>query len=264
MKFTYYYKKSDGVRREGHIEAETRDAAFVELRKVGIRPIKMIAGDGSKENGASRPRALGVEISIVAIVVLALSVAINMWIGGGHAPMAGDRGARVEKVSNGGGQGDVRVAKPRPRKWIGHDREFLYEEIFAHPSEAFLARFAEPGYLPRGGVPPMTPGLKEDLFDCIADDVVLDDGEDESVVSLKRIVAGLKQEVEMMLGTGMSVEDVVARLTARQQMEIEHRNKVAEEVAAGRISFADANTGLSAIGVRVLEEKPELAHQNGK
>ena len=110
----------------------------------------------------------------------------------------------------------------------------------------------------------MTPGLKEDLFDCIADDVVLVDGEDESVVSLKRIVAGLKQEVEMMLGTGMSVEAVVARLIARQRMEIEHRNKVAEEVAAGRISFADANTGLSAIGVRVLEEKPELAHQNGK
>lgn len=54
MKFTYCYKSSDGVRHEEKIEASSRDAVFELLRKQGIRPIKVVAADGSKANGAPR------------------------------------------------------------------------------------------------------------------------------------------------------------------------------------------------------------------
>lgn len=252
MKFTYYYKKSDGIRREGTVEAESRDVAFFELRKVGIRPIKMMVDDGAKENGAPRPDGWGVRLVGVALVVVALSVGIHVWMGVRSSPLPPpqmDVSGRGSKI---GMAHAVRVAKPRPRRWLGHDREFLYDKIFPRSSEAYLARFAEPGYLPRGGIPAMTSDVKEDLFDCLADDIALEDGDDESVVALKRIVAGLKQDVEMMLGTGMSVEDVMARFCARQQMEIEHRAKVAQEVASGRMTLSDANAGLAAMGVQEL------------
>ena len=41
MKFAYYYHTSEGVKKSGTISARRRDDAFAELRKKGIRPIKL-------------------------------------------------------------------------------------------------------------------------------------------------------------------------------------------------------------------------------
>ena len=54
MKYTYAYKTPDGIRHEASIEAPSRDVAFAVLRSQGIRPIKVVAADGSKENGEER------------------------------------------------------------------------------------------------------------------------------------------------------------------------------------------------------------------
>lgn len=51
MIYTYAYKTPDGVRHEATIEAPSRDDAFLSLRSSGIRPIKVVAQDGSKANG---------------------------------------------------------------------------------------------------------------------------------------------------------------------------------------------------------------------
>ena len=37
MKYTYIYKTSDGIRREGAMDAPSRDEVFMALRKEGIR-----------------------------------------------------------------------------------------------------------------------------------------------------------------------------------------------------------------------------------
>lgn len=73
MKYTYAYKTSDGVRHEAEIEAESREVVFETLRGRGIRPIKVIAADGSKENGEGRGR--GVRKQVVAGIAAALMVA---------------------------------------------------------------------------------------------------------------------------------------------------------------------------------------------
>ena len=76
MKYTYAYKDSDGKRHEAAIEAPSRDAAFAALREQGIRPIKVVAADGSKANGAPvgvRRRVMAVSI-IVAVVAAGGSV----------------------------------------------------------------------------------------------------------------------------------------------------------------------------------------------
>ena len=71
MKYTYAYKDSDGKRHEAAIEASGRDAAFAALREQGIRPIKVVAADGSKANGAP----VGVRRRVVAVSILLAVVA---------------------------------------------------------------------------------------------------------------------------------------------------------------------------------------------
>ena len=46
MKYTYAYKTSDGVRHEDSMNASSRDEVFAELRKRGIKAIKVVAADG--------------------------------------------------------------------------------------------------------------------------------------------------------------------------------------------------------------------------
>lgn len=54
MRYTYAYKTSDGVRHEDSMNASSREDVFVELRKRGIKAIKVVAADGSKANGETR------------------------------------------------------------------------------------------------------------------------------------------------------------------------------------------------------------------
>ena len=72
-RYIYIYRTSDGVRREGSIRAASREDAFAELRGQGIRPIKVIAADGSKANG--EVRRIGVSKMTVAAIAAAVLVA---------------------------------------------------------------------------------------------------------------------------------------------------------------------------------------------
>ncbi len=80
MKYTFAYKTSDGVRHEDYLEAESRDEVFEVLRGRGIRPIKVVAADGSKANGevhGIRKRA------VFALVALAADIAgVIAYLGG--------------------------------------------------------------------------------------------------------------------------------------------------------------------------------------
>ena len=80
MKYTFAYKTSDGVRHEDSLEAQSRDEVFQVLRGRGIRPIKVVAADGSKANGEVR----GLRKSAVfALVALAAAIAgVIAYLGG--------------------------------------------------------------------------------------------------------------------------------------------------------------------------------------
>ena len=73
MKYTYAYKTSDGARHEAAMEAESRDAVFAALRAKGVRPIKVVAADGSKANGEVR----GIRGRVVAVLVVLAAVVVG-------------------------------------------------------------------------------------------------------------------------------------------------------------------------------------------
>lgn len=74
--FTYTYKTSDGVRREGRISAASRDGAFAALRTQGIRPIKVIAG----ENGNKGRYRAYLKVMFACVVVCVVG-AVSFWLG---------------------------------------------------------------------------------------------------------------------------------------------------------------------------------------
>ena len=83
MRYTYAYKTPDGVRHEAAMEASSREEVFAALRQRGIRPIKVVAADGSKANGEIR----GVRKRAAA----AAAVAAALLAGGGVYFLAPDR-----------------------------------------------------------------------------------------------------------------------------------------------------------------------------
>lgn len=92
MRFTYIYRTSDGVRREEAIEAASRESVFETLRGQGIRPIKVIAADGSKENGEGRGGGVRKRVAAaIAAAVLTAGLAVGAYFGHrSAAPQAPD------------------------------------------------------------------------------------------------------------------------------------------------------------------------------
>ena len=74
MKYTYAYKTSDGTRHEATMVAKSREEVFAELRKQGIKAIKVIAADGSKANGEVRGVRKRVVTALVVFVALSVGV----------------------------------------------------------------------------------------------------------------------------------------------------------------------------------------------
>ena len=96
MKYTYAYKTSDGRRHEAAMDAESREAVFEALRAKGIRPIKVVAADGSKANGEESRRGsrLSARVLLVLSVPFVLSLAFAAWLAlrGGSAALSGPPG----------------------------------------------------------------------------------------------------------------------------------------------------------------------------
>lgn len=247
MRFTYVYRKSDGVRVTDTIDAESRDEAFSALRKVGIRPIKVIADDGSKENGEVRKgvrRRVVFAVSIVSVIV----------------------GAVLAIVLTGPEKEDPNRALPMTRRQIhaGYERA-----NFKHVSEAYLANYAIPGKIVEKGAE-ISEEVRKD-FEAAADDpIVLSSDDDIACSEIKSIVAGMKEELRMFLASGGTIDEYILRLEERQKMEIAYREQAAlklEEVrrtGSSEDAFREwkaQNAWLQAMGIERLA-MPEEKDQN--
>jgi len=80
VKYRYAYKTSDGTRHEDSVEAVSREEAFAVLREKGIRPIKVVAANGSKANGETRFVTRKRFVVAALVVGLVLGVAAVLWV----------------------------------------------------------------------------------------------------------------------------------------------------------------------------------------
>ena len=263
MRFIYYYKSSDGLRHEAQVDAPSRDDAFAVLREQGVRPIKLLAADGSRENGEMR----GVRSRlVVALAVACLAV-------GAAVAIFAVRPRPVEFYKADGRVGSDTAGTPvqaMARRQIHGDRTKIEELLsgdakflFRHPGEVLLARYAIPGRPPpyAKGTPLSDEALANDLSLALKEPIYTFPGEMPECAELKGIVAGMKEELRMFLAAGGTVTEYRARLDERQKMEISYRETAAqklEEAAASGDSdtayqaWKEQNRWLQAMGIERL------------
>jgi len=243
MRFAYTYKTSDGVRREAEISAPGRDEAFAALRLQGIRPIRVVALDAPQGHRAFL-RRLAVGAALAFLSAAAGAAAFQM-LHRRDGPSAADAEAAPR------GDADGIAALPRPRGQVRGCASLDLGVVFRHPSEAYLARYAQPGAPPgEGGRPP---GLEEDLIDHLKSPIAIMPHDSADVGELKRIVAGIKNDIALLLASGQGINEILAWLDARQKMEASYRRKIIDERKRSSSSKEETNRLLRTLG---LEEIP--------
>ncbi len=231
MRYTYVYKTSDGVRHEARIAAPSREAAFSVLRRQGIRPVKVVADDGSRENGARH----GVRRRVVVAIALAC-VATASW-----TTFVFLRPARVPFYRADGTLGVLSsgsTVRAITRRQIRGDEAKIRElaastgeRIFRHASERLLARYAQPGRVvaPRETTA-CDAALRKDFEQALESPIETSPDETPECVELKEIVAGMKEELRMFLASGGTLDEYLVRLEERQKMEVSFREQAALKV----------------------------------
>lgn len=247
-KYRYIYKNSNGERRDGVMEASSRDAVFVELRKIKIRPIKVIALDGSKDNGA----VYGVRKRIVvyAMIVVALVAGVLAYFVGKSAP---------KNV-----QEDFITSKQR-RQIVG-DAGIIekgiatgWDSVFDEEGERFFASFAIPG------VPAGLRNTTDDEIKLALGRKIMATADDTlEARQIKAIVEGMKDELRNFLAADKkrTIVDYGKRLVERQEREIAYYRRAKEAIERAQqegmaqdellMLWEERNEELRRIGVRLV------------
>ena len=237
MTFTYTYRSSDGQRHSAEIEAENRDDAFARVRReLGIKPIRVVAADGSKANGEEAAGRRFPKWGVVLVVLVVLGVlALAVW----WQAMAGARDARPYQVMTPQGPVTLSVATPLPRQRIPGDRQRIENfptNLFTHVAEAYLARYAEPGRSVARDSWPVARGFERvdcegDFKAALREPIRIASTDYTEWVDLKRIVTGMKREMQAYLAGGGTAEGYLAELEKRQKLEISYRERAEQRLA---------------------------------
>ena len=258
MKYTFAYKTSDGVRHEDSLDANSREEVFEALRGRGIRPIKVVAADGSKANGEIR--GLRKRAVFMLVVFAALVAGIVAYLGGertGAATAAnsatsaprhqiyGDP-ATVEGLE----RGDFAAHLPR----IG-DQMLA---VFAQPGKLMCAKGANPRLLDAAMEAAFVAYAKDEL--AAERDIAIDVGEERELRELKQIVNGMREEMRYYLANGNGTpRSFWRRLNERtaQEIQIYERTRRELEKETSEEVWEQKNDALRRLGLRTIPNPGE-------
>jgi hypothetical protein len=256
MKYTYAYKTSDGVRHEDSMNAASREEVFTELRKRGIKAIKVVAADGSKANGevyGIRKRAVAALVALATLVVgvvaylggtrTAAVVAANSALLSPRHQIYGDP-AIMEPIE----RGDFGGILPREG-----DKMLA---IFAQPGKLMCARGVNPRRLATGN------GERGTVFEAYAKnelgtdkDIQIAADDSREVRELKQIVNGMREEMREYLANGNGTpRSYWRRLNERtlSEMQIYERTRCELEKETRPEVWEQKNEALRRLGLRTI------------
>lgn len=220
MKFVYQYRTSDNVQHRGEIVAASREAAFVALKARGIRPGWMDEAPGffNKLFGkGKRWLAIGV-LSLVSVGLIWTLYQIRV------ATDRKENGALDRRQL----LGDASViARGSETDWAG---------VFTRSSDRFLARYVQPGVPVRLPNSEELEDVLEELGSTMSDSILPEPADLDEMKQVKRIVAGIRQELAEFVRDGGTVKQYVDRLVQRQQYETVLRNRAKKGLADVRQS----------------------------
>ena len=258
MKYTYAYKTSDGVRHEDSLDAGSRDEAFAVLRGRGIRPIKVVAADGSKANGELHGVRKGVVAGLVALAALAAGVVA--YLGGGRtaAPTAANPAESAPRhqiygdpaVVSAFERGDFADALPR-------DGDRLLA-MFAQPGKLMCARGVDTRRMPAEDMAAFARYAEAEL--AVERDVAIDPADSREVAELKQIVNGMRGEMREYLANGNGTpRSYWRRLNERtaQEIHIYDRTRRELEKESSEDVWERKNDALRRLGLRTIPNPNE-------
>lgn len=248
MRYRYKYHNANGEVQEGEISASSRENAFHSLQKRGIKPMYCV------EIGSSGIGKRWIAIAVLSVAVVVLTVLL-IWtlVEQRHERRTLGNPSERSAVEKGLAP-DERIARSHARHQIGSkslkDEVADFESAFRFRSERFLAMFAEPGSVDYAASWPDV--MDEDIWDALRVDIVIRPDDSAVVAELKRIVAGMKDDVAMRLASGATVAGVSAWIRDRQEMEADYRERI---ISDGGKTEEQQKERLKVIGLREKTKK---------
>jgi len=270
MKYTYAYKTSDGIRHEDSMNASSREEVFSELRKRGIKAIKVVAADGSKANGEVR----GVRKRAVATLVALAAVCAGVV-----AYFGGTRTAAVTAANSAMFSprhqiyGDPAIMEPIERGDFGgilsRDGDKMLA-IFAQPGKLMCARGVNPRRLDKISLSDVGARGQElgvrinaaQVFEAYAKnelgadkDIQIPAEDSREVRELKQIVNGMRDEMREYLANGNGTpRSYWRRLNERtlSEMQIYERTRRELEKETRPEIWEQKNESLRILGLRTI------------
>ena len=231
----YTYRTSDGAWHTASVRAADRDAAFAELRKSGVKPVKVELASGLLNS----LRALGRRWYAIIVLTLALAATLAYIASVGRRVPAPPPATAAPPPS-------PIPAKPRhqvaglPSDWISRLDNFF------DPTDAYLALFAQPGRIDGMDIVPSPDAFTESSFSEPLTPVT--ESDPAWVVEMKSILVGMKEEALTLAKGGKAPQEIILWLRERQRMEAGYR----AQILAGDGTDAEKAARLAAVGLQPL------------
>lgn len=237
-KFQYFYQSKENKNLDGWIVAKSRDDVYAQLRKVGIKPYKVVG-----KNPLAWKRW-------AAIVVLATALA------GTYAWLA----LRPEPVVE--AEQFVRHQIYGAESVIRNGMTTDWAACDLNEGERFLAKYAQPG-VPVASARGDLNKIASTLENALTRRLEPQDDELLEYRQVKQIVEAMKDELRSYIDHGGTARLYIDRLQERQSQEVAYYNAANQELENAKATmpedelynlWAAKNAELRAIGLPMLKE----------
>lgn len=239
-KFHYFYQSRENNNLDGWIAAKSRDDAYAQLRKVGIKPYKVVGKD---------PVAWK-RWAAIAVLAAALAVSLSVIFNDGPHPPAPGRRPPVHRHQIYGAESVVK-----------NGMSTGWTACALDDGEKFLARYAQPG-LKVAYVRP-TPMIAAAVDKCLESTLAAAESDLTEYRQLKEIVESIKDELRRYKAKGGTTEGFIERLQERQSQEVAYYLAANQELENAKKTMSEddvyslwaaKNAELRAIGLPMLKD----------
>ena len=258
MKYTFAYKTSDGVRHEDSLDANSRDEVFEALRGRGIRPIKVVAADGSKANGEVRGLR---KRAVFALVALAAAVAGVIAYRGGERTGAATSANSAASAPRHQIYGDPATVEGLERGDFAAHLPRVGDQmlaVFAQPGKLMCAKGANPRRIDEKSYGAFEAYAKNDL--AVENDIAINSADSREITELKQIINGMREEMREYLSNGNGTpRSFWRRLNERtaQEIQIYERTRRELEKETSEEVWEQKNDALRRLGLRTIPNPGE-------
>ena len=262
MKYHFFYQSKENKNLDGWIVAKSRDDAYAQLRKVGIKPYKVVGKNplAWKRWAAIVVLAIALSVSILAYFLPIFPIP--------HSPFPNTHSPLPTPHS----------PFPNPQSPIHRHQIYGAESVIRNgmatgwavcdldEGERFLAKYAQPGVpvaLARGDLNIIASALENALNHRLESQ----DGEMLEYRQMKQIVEAMKDELRAYIEQGGTARLYIDRLQERQSQEVAYFRAANQELENAKASGASdddlytlwsaKNAELRAIGLPMLKEPTE-------